>query len=473
MDDGQPNHCRSCGAKLARDNTTGRCSACTGVARDQLTGPPTSLPPTFWDDPAIARALAEWHMGKVIAAYRLNPAHRSRIRQADVARWAGITQVRLSHVENGPPIQHLDKLIFWANLLGIPHDRLWFQLPGRPRRAPSPEPMTGPAGPFRLLRVGPHGTDENPDIAAMQAFRSADSELGGGHLYAEVVSYLTSEIGPRLFGGEATTSQPVFTAAAGLTEMAGWMAHDTGNDAQAYRHFHRALDLSKLGGDRQLHVHVLASMSHLALHLDRPRDAIRHAYDGEMALSKAPGNSELTARLWAMQARGFAALDRPREAAKLLDRAARTLTDQGAAVASPWVSRFDHGSLASEAARSWRALGDLDRAQQHAEQIITLRPPERARSRAFAQLTLAALLAQRGEPDHACAIAAEVITTTTSLASFLVVKHLADLQQQLQPYQAVPAVHQFLEHLGEGMRERMWIQQWPPTNPPHARSGRQ
>lgn len=104
--------------------------------------------------------------------------------------------------------------------------------------------------------------DQRPDVLAMQSFRSADKQVGGGHLYAAVVKYLHTQVGPRLFGGDLVVEDPaVFTAAAGLTEMAGWMAHDAGRDDRAYSHFLRAFHLSKAGQDRQLGVHILASLS--------------------------------------------------------------------------------------------------------------------------------------------------------------------------------------------------------------------
>ncbi|HUY47422.1 MAG TPA: hypothetical protein VMV92_17110 [Streptosporangiaceae bacterium] len=58
------------------------------------------------------------------------------------------------------------------------------------------------------------------DAAAMQAFRSADLQVGGGHLYPTVVNYLQTALAPRLFG-TAVAGPGVFTAASALTEMAG------------------------------------------------------------------------------------------------------------------------------------------------------------------------------------------------------------------------------------------------------------
>jgi tetratricopeptide (TPR) repeat protein len=295
----------------------------------------------------------------------------------------------------------------------------------------------------------------------MHSFRAADKQVGGGHLYATVVNYLYAEVAPRLFGNEHDgDGQLLFTAAAALTEMAGWMAHDAGRDRAAGQHFARSLDLVKVGGDRQLGVHVLASMSHLAHHLDKPADAIQYAQRGRDALSDGPPQPELEARLLAMQARGFAALRQPEACTQLLLQAETALTAAPAEEPSPWVSHFDEGSLASEAARCLRELGHLDEARRHAERIIALRPGDRTRSRAFGQLILVTVLIAQGRPEEACAVAQDVLDATQSLGSYLVIQQLLDLQQLLEPYRPTQVVADFLLCLEEALRERVWLYQW-------------
>ncbi|GAB2940631.1 hypothetical protein GCM10027280_31430 [Micromonospora polyrhachis] len=120
--------CPRCGARLARDNDSGRCTPCHTAERDRLTTPPT-LPATFWDHEPIRQALHERHLGKVVRAYRYHPYHgRLALPQDLVARWLGITQAQLSRAENSPPMIHLDRLIHWAQLLHIPAHLLWFKL---------------------------------------------------------------------------------------------------------------------------------------------------------------------------------------------------------------------------------------------------------------------------------------------------------------------------------------------------------
>jgi transcriptional regulator with XRE-family HTH domain len=84
----------------------------------------------------MGAALATWHMGRVIAAYRHHPHHRRTLRQDVVAGWVGISQAQLSRIENGLAMKDLDKLTHWARTLGIPARLLWFKLPGEERIRP-------------------------------------------------------------------------------------------------------------------------------------------------------------------------------------------------------------------------------------------------------------------------------------------------------------------------------------------------
>lgn len=125
-------YCR-CGARLARDNTGPRCSACTAADRDQVAAAP-EVPTDFWDEVVVREALASRHMGRVIRAWRTHPHHgRQQFPQDRVAAWVGTTQTKLSRIENGPPMMHLDQLIQWARVLHIPPDRLWFAMPDSDR----------------------------------------------------------------------------------------------------------------------------------------------------------------------------------------------------------------------------------------------------------------------------------------------------------------------------------------------------
>jgi transcriptional regulator with XRE-family HTH domain len=135
------------------------------------------------------------------------------------------------------------------------------------------------------------------DRAAMESFRAADPKVGGGVLYASVLSYLRNGVGPRLRGSDAADGgqQTAFRSAAALTEMAGWMAHDAGRDRSAEAHLWQSLTLAVVSGDQQLAAHVYGSLSHLANHAGRSEEAIALARRGLITMNEASANPDVQA----------------------------------------------------------------------------------------------------------------------------------------------------------------------------------
>jgi hypothetical protein len=121
------------------------------------------------------------------------------------------------------------------------------------------------------------------------------------------------------------------------------------------------------------------------------------------------------------------------------------------------VSGFDEGSLASDAARCMRQLGQLSEALCQAERVIALRPPGRRRSRAFGMLICTDVLIARGDLDQACVVAAEVLEATDALASYLVIQQFLDLRRRFKPHASHVAVREFLARLNPTIRERLWF----------------
>ncbi|GAA3464333.1 hypothetical protein ACFFSW_17710 [Saccharothrix longispora] len=117
-----------CGTRLARDNRTSRCGACTHAGRRHRTEPP-EVPIGFWDHPDLRAALATRDIGAIIRAYRKHPHHGQSILQETVACWIGLSSTRLSRIENGEPVNNLAKLSRWSHTLRIPQHLLWFHLP--------------------------------------------------------------------------------------------------------------------------------------------------------------------------------------------------------------------------------------------------------------------------------------------------------------------------------------------------------
>jgi hypothetical protein len=300
-----------------------------------------------------------------------------------------------------------------------------------------------PGATFVLTALPPALPGDTTVEAVMQAFRDADRQVGGGYMYGAVVRYLEHEVAPMLFTG--TSDQ--FCAAAALTEMAGWMAHDAGDDALAHQHFDRALRFASATDDVELTAHVHASLSHLAQQLDRPRDGLRIAQAGRAILRRRQHHPALGARLHAMEARAFATLRRRADCERALLAAERALDRTYAVPPSTWVSPFDRASLAAEASVCMQQLQQLAAARAHSEQVLALRSNGHTRSRAFGQLRLAAILVSQGEIEHACTVSQAALASSDRLSSSRVTQLVQSLHAQLTPHATVSGVEEVLQCL--------------------------
>ena len=294
--------------------------------------------------------------------------------------------------------------------------------------------------------VGPSSSEVAAILAMSNAFQTADRQLGGGVLYDQVARYLKHEIGPRLLD-PADAGADLFSAAASITEIAGWMAHDSGKDLQAQRHFDQAFRLASASGNAALAGNVCASMSHLAGQLGQADDAVRIAEEGLRRAMLADGTTRLTARLHAMKARGLALSDDHRGCTGALEQATEVLTAVGEETPAEWIAGFDQASLASEAALCLRKLGRLREAEEYARLVIRLRSDDRVRSRAFGQLILARVLLETGRVEEAAEVGQMTCEVAPNLTSARVRTQLERLGLDMDDYAEVPAAQAFLTAL--------------------------
>ncbi|WP_079086382.1 hypothetical protein [Streptomyces silvensis] len=293
-----------------------------------------------------------------------------------------ITQGRLYDYLNGK--SRVEKLALFEQIADAFH--IPGHLLGLARRAWEPAAA-------EPIKREPESPPDGDDLAAMDAFRAADRQTGGGRLYGAVVRHLADRVAPRLV--DTGSGSQVFAVAAALTEMAGWMAHDSGQDDLASRHFSRALPLARTSGDLPLTANVAASKSHLALQTGDTSGAARWAQTGLDHAGRGPRIPSLTARLQTMQARALAAGAQRTPAVRSLEAAHDTL-DGSADAAHPWLSPFDAAALASESALILRDMEQHDQALRQAEQAVTLREPGRTRSLALSRIVLVDIHVRRG-----------------------------------------------------------------------------
>ncbi|WP_255292763.1 DNA-binding protein [Micromonospora sp. WMMA1996] len=352
-----------------------------------------------------------------------------------MAGWFGITQAQLSRVENGPPMVHLDRLVHWARVLRIPAHRLWFDLPSSERAV---SPVDGEAG-LNLIR----------------ALRSADRQIGGKNLYGAALTHLAAFSGPAR--RSPNSPREMLTAAASLHEMAGWMAHDSGDSATGRRHFRDALALAADSKDGLLIGQVHGSLSHLASHDGNAEAAVSHAVDGLGVVTDEEAAGPVRARLFALRARGFAASGRSADCHSSLRLAEAALGDATNSP-TPWLSPYDRTSLDIETARCLLRLGDVTAALRTLVGIVGDEPTTRVRSQALARTLLVTALMAQARVEEACDLTHRTIDLTQGLASAVVLGQLRHLALLLRSHAGqCPDVPQLLDRLRDTFRERSWL----------------
>ncbi|AYN34722.1 hypothetical protein DUI70_4223 [Streptomyces albus] len=288
------------------------------------------------------------------------------------------------------------------------------------------------------------------DVAAVRAMTEAlvtlDHQYGSGHVRPVLVHYLNSVVSGLLSGSyRESVGRDLFAAVSRLTELAGYMAVDTGQPGLAQRYYIQALRLAQAAGDRGYGGYVLAaSMSHLAAQLGNPREIsqlARAAQEG--ARGRVTPRAE--AMFHAAEARGHALLGDRSAAesgiAKALDAMERT---QGVDGDDPvWIAHFDHSYLADELAHCHRDLGQWAAAARTAQESLAGHPASRARRRAIGLVLLATAQLEQRQLEQSCDTALHAVELLAGLRSQRGAEYLEDFKERLPPYRDEPVVRDF------------------------------
>ncbi|MCT9093058.1 transcriptional regulator [Streptomyces sp. ASQP_92] len=292
------------------------------------------------------------------------------------------------------------------------------------------------------------------DVEAVKAMTDAlvglDHQFGAGHVRPVVVHYLNSVVSGLLAGSyRESVGRQLFAAVARLTELAGYMAVDTGQPGLAQRYYIQALRLAQAADDRGYGGYVLAaSMSHLAAQLGNPREIAQLARAAqEGARGRVTPRAE--AMFYAAEARGHALLGDARTCQIVAGRALTALeaADPESGDDPNWIAHFDHAYLADELAHCHRDLGQSEAAARRAEESLAGHPESRARRRAIGLILLATAQVQQREVEQACATGTRAVELLATLRTNRGADYLEDLQQRLEPYGDEPAVREFGERL--------------------------
>ncbi|MEU3920962.1 transcriptional regulator [Streptomyces sp. NPDC029004] len=288
------------------------------------------------------------------------------------------------------------------------------------------------------------------DVEAVRAMTAALTELdhrfGSGHVRPVVVHYLNSVVSGLLSGSyRESVGRELFAAAARLTELAGYMAVDTGQPGLAQRYYIQALRLAQAAGDRGYGGYVLAaSMSHLAAQLGNPREIAQLARAAQEG-ARGRVTPRAQAMFLAAEARGHALLGDARTCHEVAGKAVRALEQAEPSTGDDpaWIAHFDRAYLADELAHCYRDLGQPEAAARHASDALDGLPESRARRRAIGLVLLATAQVQQREVEQACHTGTRAAELLGRLRSSRGSEYLDDLQQRLEPYADEPAVREF------------------------------
>nr|BAJ19036.1 hypothetical protein [Streptomyces sp. SANK 62799] len=264
-------------------------------------------------------------------------------------------------------------------------------------------------------------------------FTKADAAKGGG-LYRSAIVAQLGETARRIQDGVPPSLKTrIFSAAADLAALAGWVSHDSGHYSTAQRYWSYGIYAAGESGQRDRGVEIVTRMSHQMIYLGHPGDAL-----GLLGVAETKAGMPATRALVASQTgRVHAALGDERNAERQLGTADELLAD-GLGDVPGWVAYFDAAEHAGAHAVSARDLAATKRprrpASTHFTQALALRKRGFERVRVMDRLGLAAALFDEGHVEQGAVAAQQALDEAARLDSTLVASRLNTLLAAARPY---------------------------------------
>jgi len=293
-------------------------------------------------------------------------------------------------------------------------------------------------------------------VEARQAFGEMDHRFGAGLVRPAVVDYLHTVVAPLLRGRyDDKVGAELMTAAATMTEMAGWTAFDLNHHGQAQQYFGQALKLAKAGNDVLTGTLVLESMTHQALHLKQSAQAVwltRAAVDTGRRAQAPPYVMAmlLVEEAWAAALHAKPAETGDTHGAKWVQQRlaeaeqvhARGRTDRDPA----WAVWNDEPELIARTGMCWGLLGEHKRAAECAELAVREFTGKRPRSAQLNRVNAADAYLNMGEVEQAVDSARAAIPMARSLTSPRSVERIRKFSTRLESYDTIQ-VREFRAYL--------------------------
>jgi hypothetical protein len=311
--------------------------------------------------PRILSELFSERFGRVVAIedLGLRTAHRAPSLSGVDLPWTGPQTVELISEFSRSDLM-LARRGFLGTSLGLaagpaliePMQR-WLA-PAPATGSPGAPESSAPSGPRRGTRLS------GPELDLLEAttiiFRRWDAQCGGGLRRKAVVGQLHEVTDLLQEPQSAAVSMRLFTVAAELAELAGWMSYDIGLQSTAQKYFVLALHAAKEAGNRPLGSYILSNMSRQMIHLGRPDDALELIHLAQYG-SRECSTARTQSMLYAMEARAYANMGQANKCHRAVRMAEDTFADVSASEAEPdWIGFFSEAELNAENAHSYRDL---------------------------------------------------------------------------------------------------------------------
>jgi tetratricopeptide (TPR) repeat protein len=293
--------------------------------------------------------------------------------------------------------------------------------------------------------VGPEILE--PLDTLIMGFRHLDDTLGGRYVTGPVDGIL------RLFGdllpaAQPRIRQPLFSLAAGAAQLAGWLALDRGDHAEARRMYAQALDWATAADDPALSAYVWGCRAEQAWIL---RDAIDAVSTAEAA-RRVAARQDKTLRAWVetKAGRAYALAGNVDETIRAMGQATSLLAGAETDGAPGWLYHFHAENLAASHGSALTLVGEAERSTRMLDEALGQLPPTYARERGILLVYQADALRVVGDVERACAVGTEAGHIGRQTASRRTVELVVQLHRSLE---ARAASHPDVRTLGDLLHE--------------------
>lgn len=428
----EPEKCPTCLRPRSGYQTGDKCHACDVSSRQR----PVSMievPPEVLAWPEIRRALKAGDWSTVLQVV----VQETGASQTDIAVAVGVSQPHVSRLMSGqsrePGIRTVRAL---CDGLGIPR-ALAGLLDEQEDDTNRRQFLAGAAGVSGLALMGTAEGDVPIDshdekwllTIPSATYRRLEQRLPSRSLIAPIAAHLglVRQLATRN-GHSAAHTRSLFALLSETAGLAAWLYVDVDDTANARRHYQLATRAAERSGHPLLPAYMQASMGQFAANCGDATESVRLVADARRRL---PRSAPAIAGIWMDAIESLAlAQARDRQALTKLDHAesrlARATNDEPV---WSWIFRFDDRKLAGFRVQVASKLGRAKVAEEALQ--FAYDAQQAPKPRAVMDTLRAGMLAQAGDIEEACRVAAEAFDVGQMYDSERVLRAVAAFRNTL------------------------------------------